>query len=144
MSFLPQNLINMDTKHSIRKKLQKYAFSLLCFLSMLTSRFIFILYVSTHYHLLQVFNGSPNTVDGCATFFRRDRFSHVKKYEVDIHFISPKKIISICLTQSCPQVEFNKAAQSLTDAVIPTGQKKPALNRLIKVGDFLVKVRLFF
>lgn len=32
--------------------------------------------------VLQVFNGNSNTIDGCATFFRRDRFSHVKKYEV--------------------------------------------------------------
>lgn len=31
------------------------------------------------------------------------------------------------------QVEFNKAAQSLTDAVIPLAQKKNALNRLVKV-----------
>lgn len=30
----------------------------------------------------QVFVGSINNIDGCATFFRRDRFSHVKKYEV--------------------------------------------------------------
>lgn len=30
----------------------------------------------------QVSNGNTNTIDGCATFFRRDRFSHVKKYEV--------------------------------------------------------------
>ena len=33
----------------------------------------------------------------------------------------------------CSQVEFNKAAQSLTDAVISANQKKGALNRLIKV-----------
>jgi hypothetical protein len=31
---------------------------------------------------LQVYSGNTNTIDGCATFFRRDRFSHVKKYEV--------------------------------------------------------------
>ncbi|MCH89218.1 carbon catabolite repressor protein 4-like, partial [Trifolium medium] len=31
------------------------------------------------------------------------------------------------------EVEFNKAAQSLTDAMIPTTQKKTALNRLVKV-----------
>ncbi|RVW22147.1 Carbon catabolite repressor protein 4-like 1 [Vitis vinifera] len=43
----------------------------------------------------EVYTGNIHTIDGCATFFRRDRFSHVKKYEV----------------------EFNKAAQSLTDAV---------------------------
>lgn len=34
------------------------------------------------YSCLQIFVGPNNSVDGCATFFRRDRFSHVKKYEV--------------------------------------------------------------
>ncbi|KAJ6846550.1 carbon catabolite repressor protein 4-like protein 1-like [Iris pallida] len=66
----------------------------------------------------EVFNGNPNAVDGCATFFRRDKFSHVKKYEV----------------------EFNKAAQSLTDAVIASGQKKVALSRLIKDNIALIVV----
>lgn len=37
---------------------------------------------------------------------------------------------------ACMQVEFNKAAQSLTDAMIPTTQKKTALNRLVKVASF--------
>ena len=32
----------------------------------------------------QVYNGNPSAVDGCATFFRRDKFSHVKKYEVGL------------------------------------------------------------
>ena len=32
--------------------------------------------------VLQVFIGNIPTIDGCATFFRRDRFSQVKKYEV--------------------------------------------------------------
>ena len=37
-------------------------------------------------------------------------------------------------TLACLQVEFNKAAQSLTDpATILTAQKRNALNRLIKV-----------
>lgn len=67
---------------------------------------------------LEVYNGNSNSLDGCATFFRRDRFSHVKKYEV----------------------EFNKAAQSLTDAVIPTNQKKVALSRLIKDNIALIAV----
>ncbi|XP_061348077.1 carbon catabolite repressor protein 4 homolog 2-like [Gastrolobium bilobum] len=66
----------------------------------------------------EVYTGNPNTIDGCATFFRRDRFSHVKKYEV----------------------EFNKAAQSLTDAMIPTTQKKTALNRLVKDNVALIVV----
>ncbi|KAL2923973.1 Carbon catabolite repressor protein 4-like protein 2 [Bienertia sinuspersici] len=59
-----------------------------------------------------------HTVDGCATFFRRDRFAHVKKYEV----------------------EFNKAAQSLTEAVVPVAQKKTALNRLVKDNVALIAV----
>ncbi|MED6212770.1 Carbon catabolite repressor protein 4 1, partial [Stylosanthes scabra] len=60
-----------------------------------------------------VYNDSNNKIDGCATFFRRDRFSHVKKYEV---------------------------AQSLTDAMIPTTQKKTALNRLVKDNVALIVV----
>ncbi|XP_047316119.1 LOW QUALITY PROTEIN: carbon catabolite repressor protein 4 homolog 2-like [Impatiens glandulifera] len=66
----------------------------------------------------EVFSGNASTVDGCATFFRRGRFSHVKKYEV----------------------EFNKAAQSLTDAFIPTAQRKIALNRLVKDNVALIVV----
>ena len=31
------------------------------------------------------------------------------------------------------QVEFNKAAQSLTEAIIPPTQKRTALNRFVKV-----------
>ncbi|KAI3830125.1 hypothetical protein L1987_04259 [Smallanthus sonchifolius] len=66
----------------------------------------------------EVFNGSVMTIDGCATFFLRDRFSHVKKYEV----------------------EFNKAAQSLTDALVPSAQKKTALSRLVKDNVALIVV----
>ncbi|CAM8963736.1 unnamed protein product [Rhodiola kirilowii] len=66
----------------------------------------------------EVYAGNPVTVDGCATFFRRERFSHVKKYEV----------------------EFNKAAQSLTEAVVPGAQKKLALNRLVKDNVALIVV----
>ncbi|KAK7278802.1 hypothetical protein RJT34_23838 [Clitoria ternatea] len=69
----------------------------------------------------EVYSGNTNTIDGCATFFRRDRFSHVKKYEV----------------------EFNKAAQSLTEATIPTTQKKTALNRLVKDNVALIVVLEF-
>ncbi|KAK3148286.1 hypothetical protein QOZ80_3BG0293100 [Eleusine coracana subsp. coracana] len=67
---------------------------------------------------IEVYTGSSQAIDGCATFFRRDRFSHVKKYEV----------------------EFNKAAQSLTDAIIPAAQKKLALTRLIKDNIALIAV----
>ncbi|KAK7244689.1 hypothetical protein RIF29_39514 [Crotalaria pallida] len=66
----------------------------------------------------EVYSDNTNTIDGCATFFRRDRFSHVKKYEV----------------------EFNKAAQSLTDATIQDTQKKTALNRLVKDNVALIVV----
>ena len=30
----------------------------------------------------EIFTGNAYAIDGCATFFRRDRFSLVKKYEV--------------------------------------------------------------
>ncbi|KAJ8499878.1 hypothetical protein OPV22_010430 [Ensete ventricosum] len=66
----------------------------------------------------EVYSGNPTLVDGCATFFRRDRFSQVKKYEV----------------------EFNKAAQSLTDQGIAAGQKRAALTRLIKDNIALIVV----
>ncbi|GER57126.1 glucose-repressible alcohol dehydrogenasetranscriptional effector [Striga asiatica] len=66
----------------------------------------------------EVFVASINSVDGFATFFRRERFSHVKKYEV----------------------EFNKAAHSLTDALVPSAQKRNALNRLVKDNVALILV----
>ncbi|XP_057500402.1 carbon catabolite repressor protein 4 homolog 1-like [Actinidia eriantha] len=66
----------------------------------------------------EVFSGNIRTIDGCATFFRRDRFAQVKKYEV----------------------EFNKAAQSLTDAMLPSAQKKTALSRLVKDNVALIVV----
>ncbi|GMI64700.1 hypothetical protein like AT3G58580 [Hibiscus trionum] len=66
----------------------------------------------------EVYSGNIHTIDGCATFFRRDRFSHVKKYEV----------------------EFNKAAQSLTEIAVQTTQKKAALNRLVKDNVALIVV----
>lgn len=82
-----------------------------------------------------MYTGSPQAIDGCATFFRRDRFSHVKKYEVcAFSILVVLGIISILILSGLHlQVEFNKAAQSLTDAIIPTAQKKLALNRLVKV-----------
>ncbi|KAK9154585.1 hypothetical protein Sjap_002065 [Stephania japonica] len=66
----------------------------------------------------EVYNGTAYAIDGCATFFRRDKFSHVKKYEV----------------------EFNKAAVSLTDALVPIPQKKTALSRLLKDNVALIAV----
>lgn len=66
----------------------------------------------------EVYTGSAYAIDGCATFFRRDRFSLVKKYEV----------------------EFNKAAQSLTEAALPLTQRKTALSRLLKDNVALIVV----
>lgn len=66
----------------------------------------------------ELYTGTAYAIDGCATFFRRDRFSLVKKYEV----------------------EFNKAAQSLTEAVVPPAQKKAALSRLLKDNVALIVV----
>ncbi|KAH7284149.1 hypothetical protein KP509_34G041500 [Ceratopteris richardii] len=53
----------------------------------------------------EVYTSTVYAIDGCATFFRRDCFSLVKKYEV----------------------EFNKATQTLIDSGIPASQKKTAL-----------------
>ncbi|KAH7440973.1 hypothetical protein KP509_03G018800 [Ceratopteris richardii] len=66
----------------------------------------------------EVYTGTVYAIDGCATFFRRDCFSLVKKYEV----------------------EFNKAAQSLTENGVPPSQKKSALARLIKDNVALIVV----
>eukprot|EP00879_Flechtneria_rotunda_P016171 GHRR01016915.1.p1 GENE.GHRR01016915.1~~GHRR01016915.1.p1 ORF type:complete len:388 (+),score=95.80 GHRR01016915.1:221-1384(+) len=60
----------------------------------------------------EIFTGSQYTIDGCATFFRHERFHLVKKYEV----------------------EFNKAAISLADQMTNLQQKKATMNRLLKVG----------
>ena len=65
-----------------------------------------------------VYTGSSYTIDGCATFFRTDRFTLVKKYEV----------------------EFNKAALSLSEALSAANQKKAALNRLLKVWIVLMEL----
>eukprot|EP00271_Cylindrocystis_brebissonii_P008680 TRINITY_DN23154_c0_g1_i1.p1 TRINITY_DN23154_c0_g1~~TRINITY_DN23154_c0_g1_i1.p1 ORF type:complete len:646 (+),score=123.99 TRINITY_DN23154_c0_g1_i1:785-2722(+) len=68
----------------------------------------------------EVYTGSAYAIDGCATFYRKDRFSLVKKYEV----------------------EFNKAALSLADAMGPANgsNKKAALNRLLKDNVALIVV----
>eukprot|EP00891_Asterochloris_glomerata_P003815 jgi/Astpho2/3815/fgenesh1_pm.00062_%23_7_t len=78
---------------------------------------------SNHIHdflapeLDKLYTGTGVAMDGCATFFRKDRFALVKKYEV----------------------EFNKAALSLSDA-IPEVQKKAALTRLLKDNVALIAV----
>jgi hypothetical protein len=35
--------------------------------------------------LSHVYYRNPMVIDGCATFFGRDKFSHVKKHEVKSH-----------------------------------------------------------
>ncbi|XP_078429896.1 carbon catabolite repressor protein 4 homolog 1-like [Wolffia australiana] len=65
----------------------------------------------------QVVHG-PDTVDGCAVFFRRNIFSLVRKYEV----------------------EFNKLAQALSDALTHTDHTKILLNRLFKDNIALLVV----
>merc|ERR1711977_318162 len=62
--------------------------------------------------------GGTMVIDGCGTFYRRDRFSIIKKYDV----------------------EFNKAALSLSEALNATSQKKAALNRLLKDNIALIVV----
>lgn len=66
----------------------------------------------------EVYSDNKYTIDGCATFFRRERFSLVKKYEV----------------------EFNKAALSLADQMNNQTQKKNALARLLKDNVALIAV----
>ncbi|GBG88763.1 hypothetical protein CBR_g48381 [Chara braunii] len=66
----------------------------------------------------QLYTGSVFVIDGCATFFRRDRFSLVRKYEVD----------------------FNKAAISLSEHLAPAASKKVALSRLLKDNVALIVV----
>ncbi|KAG2494655.1 hypothetical protein HYH03_007171 [Edaphochlamys debaryana] len=66
----------------------------------------------------EIYTDNKYAIDGCATFFRRDRFSLVKKYEV----------------------EFNKAALSLAEGMTNPQQKKAALNRLLKDNVALIAV----
>jgi CCR4-NOT transcription complex subunit 6 len=65
----------------------------------------------------EMYTRNAYAIDGCATFFRKDKFSLVKKYEV----------------------EFNKAALSLAEA-LPPEQKKAALHRLLKDNVALIAV----
>mmetsp|Transcript_1127 Transcript_1127/g.4184 ORF Transcript_1127/g.4184 Transcript_1127/m.4184 type:complete len:548 (-) Transcript_1127:374-2017(-) len=66
----------------------------------------------------QVFTGTSYTIDGCATFFKKERFTLIKKYEV----------------------EFNKAALSLSESLSAATQKKDALSRLMKDNVALIVV----
>jgi CCR4-NOT transcription complex subunit 6 len=67
----------------------------------------------------QVYTGSAYAIDGCATFYRQDAFTLIKKYEV----------------------EFNKAAASVAESVGPPGgSREKAMSRLMKNNVALILV----
>ena len=66
----------------------------------------------------QVYTGSSYAIDGCATFYRQDAFTLIKKYEV----------------------EFNKAAASVAESVGPPGAREKAMSRLMKNNVALILV----
>ena len=67
----------------------------------------------------QIFSEGKYVIDGCAIFFKKDKFALIKKYEV----------------------EFNKAALSLAESLVGSGgSKKEALNRLMKDNIALIVV----
>lgn len=55
---------------------------------------------------------NPNAIDGCAIFFRRDRFALMEQYSI----------------------EFNEAARQFLERSHHVADKKAALRRLLKVG----------
>jgi len=66
----------------------------------------------------EIFTGNSYAIDGCATFFKKDKFTLVKKYEV----------------------EFNKAAVSLAEQMPNNTTKKAIMNRLLKDNVALIAV----
>lgn len=42
----------------------------------------------------EMYTGNKYAIDGCATFFRRDRFALVKKYEVGLTALSNRSSFS--------------------------------------------------
>ena len=78
MIFLLLNWINMAIMVYTRGKQMR-----LCRYSGASCSCILILLSVSNISIVALQTGiGNNTIDGCATFFRRDRFSHVKKYEV--------------------------------------------------------------
>ncbi|KAK9827722.1 hypothetical protein WJX81_005188 [Elliptochloris bilobata] len=113
-------------KQNLLKELLAYHADILCLQEVQSNHFTEFLAPELQKHgytaiykkkTTEIYTGSAYAIDGCATFFRRDRFALVKKYEV----------------------EFNKAALSLSDA-IPADQRKAALNRLLKDNVALIAV----
>lgn len=62
--------------------------------------------------------GGRYAMDGCATFYRRERFTLVKKYEV----------------------EFNKAAQSYVEGITNQNDRRRNEHRLMKPNVALILV----
>ncbi|KAL7138626.1 hypothetical protein ABFS83_10G176500 [Erythranthe nasuta] len=67
---------------------------------------------------MKAFGGNMKTIDGCATFFRRDKFEHVKDFEI----------------------EFNESAHALIKPLVSSAQKNNAFNRLVKDNIALIVV----
>jgi mRNA deadenylase 3'-5' endonuclease subunit Ccr4 len=97
---------------------------------------------------------NPNAVDGCAIFFRRDRFALIEQYVPD----SPASFSVSCVFGSlidCNQpfllylmvcrysIEFNEAARQHTERNPNVSDKKGALRRLLKVRVLLMSALNF-
>ncbi|KAL9155308.1 hypothetical protein ABFS82_10G173800 [Erythranthe guttata] len=70
---------------------------------------------------MKAFGGNMKTIDGCATFFRRDKFEHVR----DFGF------------------EFNEPAHSLIEPLVSSAQKNNAFNRLDNIAQIVVLAAKF-
>lgn len=139
-NFLLLNLTNMVIRHFIREKPTRFISHLpFAVYSLYTNRFE--VYLLSHPLYLSFFR---STMGIFKLLMAVQHFS----VEIDLHMSKNMRLRSVwesvflcnaillhphCFL-ACLQVEFNKAAQSLTDpATILTVQKRNALNRLIKV-----------
>ena len=68
-------------------------------------------------------------------FSAETSFHTLKNTRYDHFWVCSYWLVCTNLILALVQVEFNKAAQSLTDAIIPAAQKRVALSRLIKVRE---------
>ena len=140
MNFLLLSLTNMATKLYIRGKLQRYPD--VCFHIVLVTLSFFQLHIVVapgrlQQHLMGVQHFSEE-ID--FHMLKNTRFVFLSIQHVLFLFPSCSRDdgFSFCL-----QVEFNKAAQSLTEAVVPSTQKKTALTRLVKVSVILCFFPIF-
>lgn len=114
-------------KQLLLKELLAYRADILCLQEVQSNHFLEFLSPELQRHgytpiykkkTTEVYTGNTYAIDGCATFFRKDRFTLVKKYEV----------------------EFNKAAFSQAEQISNPQHKKAALNRLLKDNVALIAV----